>query len=79
VFRVDERVEPEQVERLRAVRARRDAAAVDSALAALEAAARGDDNLVTPILVAVEAYASIGEICRTLVGVFGEHRDAVTL
>jgi methylmalonyl-CoA mutase N-terminal domain/subunit len=34
---------------------------------------------MTPILEAVEAYASIGEICRTLAGVFGEHRDAVTL
>jgi methylmalonyl-CoA mutase N-terminal domain/subunit len=79
VFRVDERVEREQVERLRAVRARRDAETVDAALAALETAARGADNLVPPILAAVEAYASIGEICRTLVGVFGEHRDAVTL
>jgi methylmalonyl-CoA mutase N-terminal domain/subunit len=79
VFRVDERVEREQVERLRALRERRDAAAVDAALAALDVAARGDDNLIAPILGAVEAYASVGEICRTLVGVFGEHRDAVTL
>jgi len=79
VFRVDERVEREQVERLRAVRERRDAAAVDVALAALEVAARGDDNLIAPILAAVEAYASVGEICRTLVAVFGEHRDVVTL
>jgi len=79
VFRVDEQVEREQVDRLRAVRARRDAGAVDAALAALDAAARGDDNLVPPVLAAVEAYASIGEICRTLVAVFGEHRDAVTL
>ena len=79
VFRVDERVEPEQIERLHAVRRRRDAAAVDAALAALDVAARGDGNLVVPILNAVEAYTSVGEICRTLVAVFGEHRDAVTL
>jgi methylmalonyl-CoA mutase N-terminal domain/subunit len=79
VFHVDEQVEREQVERLRAVRERRDAGVVAAALAALEAAARGGDNLVPPVLAAVEAYASIGEICRTLVGVFGEHRDAVTL
>jgi methylmalonyl-CoA mutase N-terminal domain/subunit len=79
VFRIDERVEPAQIERLRAVRARRDATAVAASLARLDAVARGDENLMTPILEAVEAYASIGEICRTLAGVFGEHRDAVTL
>jgi methylmalonyl-CoA mutase N-terminal domain/subunit len=79
VFRVDERVEREQIERLHAVRRRRDPRAVDAALISLGEAARGEGNLMAPIVAAVEAYASIGEICRTLVGVFGEHRDAITL
>ncbi len=71
---IDESVQQEQVARLHAVRQRREAAAVARALADLAAAARGTENLVPPILAAVEAYASIGEIASTLVGVFGEYR-----
>ncbi len=70
---IDEAVQQEQVARLRAVRERREAAGVTRALAELEAAARGTDSIVPPILAAVEAYASIGEIASTLVGVFGEY------
>lgn len=78
-LRIDEAVQQEQVARLRAVRERRDAAAVRQALANLAAAARGTDNLVPPILAAVEAYASIGEIAATLVGVFGEYSGTTDL
>jgi methylmalonyl-CoA mutase N-terminal domain/subunit len=78
-FHVDAAVEQAQKARLAAVRARRDAAAVDGALAALVAAARDNSGLMPPILAAVEAYASVGEIAAALASVFGEHRDTVTL
>ena len=78
-FRVDPAVQQEQVARLAAVRARRDAARVRATLAALGDAARGRDNLMPPIVEAVEAYATLGEIVSALVAVFGEHREGVTL
>ena len=74
-FRVDEDAQRDQVERLRAVRARRDGEAVRAALAAVAAAARGSDTMLPPIVAAVEAYASVGEIAAALASVFGEHRD----
>ena len=74
IFRVDPEVERAQVERLRAVKAERDDAAVQPALAALREAARGDDNLVPPILEAVRAFATVGEMCDVLREVFGDYR-----
>jgi methylmalonyl-CoA mutase N-terminal domain/subunit len=79
VFRIDEAAQREQIDRLKAVRARRDQAATARALADLEAAARSTDNLMPPILAAVEGYASLGEIAATLVTVFGEYREGVTI
>jgi methylmalonyl-CoA mutase N-terminal domain/subunit len=80
LLRVEPAIEAAQVERLRRLRARRDAAAVESALAALEAAARTtNENLLPLILVAVEAYATVGEISHRLRGVWGEYREAVTV
>ncbi len=73
-FRVDEEVSRAQIARLQAVRARRDNAAVQSALVELRAAARGNGTLMPAILAAVEAYASVGEIARALADVFGEYR-----
>jgi methylmalonyl-CoA mutase N-terminal domain/subunit len=60
---------------VRAVRQARDPAAWRAALDAVIAAARGRDNLVPPIIRAVEAWATVGEIADTLRGVFGEYRD----
>jgi len=79
VLRVDPVIERQQVERLRAVRARRDAPAVETALAKLEEAARGTENLLPRILDAVEAYATVGEISNRLRSVWGEYREAVTV
>jgi methylmalonyl-CoA mutase N-terminal domain/subunit len=78
LLRVDEAVQARQVESLRQVRARRDAAEVRRTLGAVEAAARGSDNLMPFILEAVRAYASIGEICNALRAVFGEYRESYT-
>jgi methylmalonyl-CoA mutase N-terminal domain/subunit len=75
VLRIDPEIEPRQIERVRQVRAERDGAAWRAALDAVAAAARGTDNLVPPIIRAVEAYATVGEISDAMRGVFGEHRE----
>jgi methylmalonyl-CoA mutase N-terminal domain/subunit len=78
-LRVDPSIEQDQIERVRAVRARRDANATESALASLEAAARGTENVVPRLLECVEAFATVGEISNRLRGVWGEYREAVTV
>jgi methylmalonyl-CoA mutase N-terminal domain/subunit len=79
LLRVDEAIERAQVERLRALRERRDAAKTEAALAGMEEAARGSENLLPRILDAVESYATVGEISHTLRKVWGEYREAVTV
>jgi methylmalonyl-CoA mutase N-terminal domain/subunit len=80
LLRVEPAIELAQVERLRALRARRDNEAVESSLVALESAARTEtENLLPHILVAVEAYATVGEISHRLRRVWGEYREAVTV
>jgi methylmalonyl-CoA mutase N-terminal domain/subunit len=79
VFVVDERVAEEQRRRLQAVRAGRDGGRARSALERLGQAAAGSDNLLPEILQAVEAYATLGEICDTLRAVFGVHQESVVL
>ena len=75
VMRIDADVERQQVERLRAVRGARDESSWRAALDAVGAAARGTDNLVPPIIQAVEARATVGEISDALRAVFGEHKE----
>ena len=79
ILRVDEKVERAQVERVRAVRDKRDAAAAETALAAIEDAAKGTGNLLPHILTAVEAYVTVGEISNRLRSVWGEYRESVTV
>jgi len=79
ILRVDPAVEQSQIERLRAVRDRRDANAVEKALARLEEGARGTENLLPRILECVETYATVGEIANRLRGVWGEYREAATI
>ena len=75
VMRVDPQVEDEQVARLQQIKSDRNQQAVQDALDTLERAAREDQNLMEPVLTAVRAYGSLGEICNVLRGVFGEYRD----
>ena len=77
VMRVDPRTESEQVERVRATRARRDAQAHAATLARLEVAARGEENLLPRVLDAVKAYATVGEIADVFRAVWGEHVETV--
>jgi methylmalonyl-CoA mutase N-terminal domain/subunit len=79
VFHVDRTVETDQIARLRTIRASRDDAGVQAALGALKTAAAGRDNLLPPILTAVKASATVGEICDTLRGVFGVYQETVVL
>ena len=78
-FRVDEAAQQAQVERLAGVRRRRDGARVSRTLAAVEASARGSENLMPALVEAVDASASLGEIAGTLVRVFGEYKEGVAL
>ena len=77
--RIDPEGERRQIERVRRVRAERDSAAWTAALARLEDAARGTDNLLPPIIEAVNAYATVGEISDRLRTAFGVHRELITI
>ena len=63
-----------QIERLRELRASRDANAVAATLAAVGDAARGTDNLLLPMKEALRARATLGEVSDVLRGVYGEYR-----
>jgi len=76
ILRINEALEREQVDRLQAVRARRDEQATREALDLVEQAARSDENLMPHIIRAVEAYATLGEISDRLRSVFGEYTGA---
>jgi methylmalonyl-CoA mutase N-terminal domain/subunit len=79
IFQADEALERKQVERVRAVRARRDQQPWEAALKSVEEAARSGANLMPRILQAIEASATVGEISDTLRRVFGEYREAVVI
>ena len=74
-LRLDPTIELTQVARLRRHRATRGVSRCRAALEAVGAAAGGADNLMPPIVEAVEAGATVGEIADTLREVFGEHRE----
>jgi len=74
-LRLDPKLEQNQVARLRALRARRDQRATDSAIAAVESAAKDGENLMPHIITAVEAFATLGEISDAMRRVFGEFKE----
>jgi methylmalonyl-CoA mutase, N-terminal domain len=75
-LKIDPASEAAQVERLRKVRAERNADAALAALNEVEAAARSGANLMPRIIAAVEAYATLGEIADRMRAVFGEYTEA---
>ena len=77
ILKVNPAVQADQTRRLAALRARRDNARVHAVLAALEAEARGTANLMPTLVEAAAAYATLGEICDVLRGVFGVYRETV--
>src|SRR4051794_36833907 len=75
LLRVDPAVEGEQVARVQAVRARRDAAAVEEALRRVREAADGEENLMPALIDAARVYATVGEMCDVLRAVWGTWRE----
>jgi methylmalonyl-CoA mutase N-terminal domain/subunit len=79
IQRIDPTLEPKQVERLRALRAKRNADTWKAALRAVEDTARTGENLMPRILTAVEANATVGEISDAMRKVYGEYKEAVVI
>jgi methylmalonyl-CoA mutase, N-terminal domain len=75
ILEIDPAVERAQVERLQALRERRDSRGAEKAIAALRAAAGEDRNLMPPILDCARADVTLGEIAEALRGAFGEYRN----
>ena len=78
-LKIDPEIEAAQVARLKALRARRDSAKTQSALAEIERRARSTENLMPAILNAVESYATVGEISDALRRAFGEYQESVVI
>ena len=76
LHRLDPALEAAQIARVVEIRAKRDASKTRAALDALAQAARGTDNLMPPILAAVKARATLGEIADVLRNIFGEYHPA---
>jgi methylmalonyl-CoA mutase N-terminal domain/subunit len=79
IQRIDPSLEPKQIERLRALRARRNANTWQAAILAVEDTARSGENLMPRILAAVEANATVGEISDAMRRVYGEYKEAVVI
>jgi methylmalonyl-CoA mutase N-terminal domain/subunit len=78
-LKVDPVVQKQQIERLQALRERRDGEKVQSSLTRLRETAQGEENLLPIILECVEAHATLGEICGVLREVFGEYKPSLAL
>jgi methylmalonyl-CoA mutase N-terminal domain/subunit len=79
IQRIDPEAERRQVTGVRRVRAERDPAAWTAAMTRLDDAARGTDNLLPPLIEAVKAYATVGEIADRLRAAWGVHRELITV
>ncbi len=79
LLRVDPSVRVSQMERLKRLKSERDSRRVKDIVSGLKKAAQGNDNLMPIILDAVRAYATLGEICDALRGVFGEYQPVSTI
>jgi methylmalonyl-CoA mutase N-terminal domain/subunit len=78
-LRINPQIEREQIQRLQALRAKRDTQKTRAAVAELERRAGTKENLLPAILGAVEAYATVGEISDTLRRAFGEYQESVVI
>jgi methylmalonyl-CoA mutase N-terminal domain/subunit len=79
LLRVDPAVRIAQIDKLKRLKAERDNERAQGTLAAMRKVAEGEGNLMAPILDAVKAYATLGEICDSLRSVFGEYQQIKTL
>jgi len=79
ILRIDPEIERTQVERLRALRARRDGKAACMALGEVAARAQSGENLMPAICAAVEAHCTVGEISDAMRRIFGEYKESVVV
>ncbi len=79
LYRTDPEAENAQVKSLQILRRERDHLSVRASLGRLREAALGEENLLPPIVHAVKAYATVGEICSVLREVFGEYKSPTGL
>lgn len=79
IQRIDEALERRQVERLRALRQKRDKRAWEAGIRGVEEAARNGSNVVRHIIQAVESYCTVGEISDAMLRVFGEYQETVVI
>jgi methylmalonyl-CoA mutase N-terminal domain/subunit len=77
--KIDPEGERRQVANLRRVRAERDPASWEATMRRLDDAARGTENLLPPLIEAVKAYATVGEIANALRTAWGVHRELITV
>src|SRR5690606_12079010 len=75
ILKIDDALAEEQIARLREIRSTRDNARVQKALEAIERACEDGSNLMPPVLEAVRAYATLGEVCDVFRKVFGTYRE----
>jgi methylmalonyl-CoA mutase N-terminal domain/subunit len=79
LLRVDPAVRISQIDKLKKLKSERDEGTVKENLAQLKQAAEGSENLMPPILDAVKAYATLGEICDVMREVYGEYQQVTTV
>ncbi|HVL53551.1 MAG TPA: methylmalonyl-CoA mutase family protein [Vitreimonas sp.] len=79
IQRLDPEAERRQIAGVRRVRAERDPAAWEAALRGLDEAAESGENLLPPLIEAVKAYATVGEMSDRLRSAWGEHRELITV
>ncbi len=77
ILKIDEEMERKQVERVKRLKKERDGDAVRKSLEKVKDVAKGDENLMFPIIEAVKNYATLGEISDALREVFGEYREEI--
>lgn len=75
ILRIDERVEKDKIEKLKALKSRRDGSLVINKLSRIKESAQNEENLMYPIIEAVKVYATIGEIVHVLKDVYGEYSE----
>jgi methylmalonyl-CoA mutase, N-terminal domain len=78
-FKVDPTLAAQQQQKLERLRTQRDSTAAEAALERLRTAAAGDENMMPPIIAAVHAYCTLGEICGAMRGVFGEYKSLAAI
>lgn len=79
LLRVDMRIQNEQIDRIKALKEKRDNKAVHESLQKLKKCCKGNENVMPAILDAVRTYASLGEICNVMRDVFGEYQENIVI